>query len=132
MVPGTALITSSPPDVPSCCSKLTAYGSRAVIMLQFAVAAAVSLFMAVWRWTKLKESKVRDLPHLADYAHTRRGTYKVSIQRSHCSVNNGTSFSLGHALTQSPILINKVCVVHCCHAGVAGGAARRHRHNGQR
>jgi hypothetical protein len=40
-------------------SKLTAHGSRAVIMLQFAVAAAVSLFMAVWRWTKLKESKVR-------------------------------------------------------------------------
>jgi hypothetical protein len=40
-------------------SVLTSDGSRGVIMVQFAVAAAVSLFMTVWRYTKLKESKVR-------------------------------------------------------------------------
>jgi hypothetical protein len=33
-------------------------GSRNVIVVQFAVGAAVALFMAVWRFTRLKESKV--------------------------------------------------------------------------
>jgi hypothetical protein len=32
--------------------------SRNVVMIQFAVAAAVSLFMVLWRWFKLKESEV--------------------------------------------------------------------------
>lgn len=32
--------------------------SRTVVMLQFAVGAAVSLFMVAWRYFKLKESKV--------------------------------------------------------------------------
>jgi hypothetical protein len=34
-------------------------GSRNVVVVQFAVGAAVALFMAVWRFTRLKESKVR-------------------------------------------------------------------------
>lgn len=38
--------------------KLDAIPSRDIIMIQFAVAAAVSVFMTVWRYTKLKESKV--------------------------------------------------------------------------
>jgi hypothetical protein len=33
--------------------------SRNVVMIQFAVAAAVSMFMVLWRWFKLKESEVR-------------------------------------------------------------------------
>ncbi|KAI8468145.1 MAG: major facilitator superfamily domain-containing protein [Monoraphidium minutum] len=37
---------------------LDALASRNIIMLQFAVACAVSVFMTVWRWTKLKESAV--------------------------------------------------------------------------
>jgi hypothetical protein len=32
--------------------------SRNVVMIQFAVAAAVSVFMVLWRWFKLKESEV--------------------------------------------------------------------------
>lgn len=39
-------------------AKLDPIGSRNVIMIQFAVGAAVSLFMVVWRYFKLKESKV--------------------------------------------------------------------------
>lgn len=34
-------------------------GSRNVIIVQFAMGAAVALFMAVWRFTRLKESKVK-------------------------------------------------------------------------
>ena len=32
--------------------------SRNVVMIQFAVGAAVSVFMVMWRWWKLQESKV--------------------------------------------------------------------------
>lgn len=39
-------------------SKLDARRSRSVLMLQFAVGAAVSLGMVLWRFLKLKESKV--------------------------------------------------------------------------
>lgn len=39
-------------------STLDPTASRNVIMIQFAVGAAVSLFMVLWRWLKLKESKV--------------------------------------------------------------------------
>jgi hypothetical protein len=38
--------------------KLDGTASRNIIMLQFAVAAAVSVFMTLWRWFKLKESEV--------------------------------------------------------------------------
>lgn len=38
---------------------LDATHSRNVIMIQFAVGAAVSVFMVGWRWWKLQESKVR-------------------------------------------------------------------------
>jgi hypothetical protein len=40
-------------------SKLDSRGSRNVLMMQFAVGAAVSLGMVLWRYFKLKESKVR-------------------------------------------------------------------------
>jgi hypothetical protein len=39
-------------------SVLDATASRNVVMLQFAVGAAVSVAMVAWRWLKLKESKV--------------------------------------------------------------------------
>ncbi|GBF98449.1 proton phosphate symporter [Raphidocelis subcapitata] len=38
--------------------QLEALASRNIIIIQFAVAAAVSVFMTVWRFTRLKESKV--------------------------------------------------------------------------
>jgi hypothetical protein len=38
---------------------LDATHSRNVVMIQFAVGAAVSVFMVMWRWWKLQESKVR-------------------------------------------------------------------------
>jgi hypothetical protein len=46
------------PHVPAG-SKLDATHSRNVIMIQFGVGAAVSVFMVLWRWWKLQESKVR-------------------------------------------------------------------------
>ena len=39
-------------------SKLDSRTSRNVLMMQFAVGAAVSLAMVLWRYSKLKESKV--------------------------------------------------------------------------
>ena len=38
--------------------QLDAKGSRAVVMLQFAVGAGITIFMTLWRYTRLKESKV--------------------------------------------------------------------------
>jgi hypothetical protein len=38
---------------------LDATKARDVISIQFAVGAAVSVFMVLWRWLKLKESEVR-------------------------------------------------------------------------
>lgn len=39
-------------------SRLSVLGSRNVIILQFAVGAAVAVLMVLWRYTKLRESKV--------------------------------------------------------------------------
>lgn len=41
-------------------AELTVEGSRNVMTVQFAVGAAIGLFLFVYRYTKLKESKVRD------------------------------------------------------------------------
>lgn len=39
-------------------NRLTADGSRGVLTVQFAVGCAVTVIMVLWRYTKLKESKV--------------------------------------------------------------------------
>lgn len=59
-------------------------GSRNVIIVQFAVGAAVALFMAVWRFTRLKESKVRtEAPSQAAAALQDCSPDEVTPHRTH-------------------------------------------------
>jgi hypothetical protein len=100
---------------------LDATHSRNVIMIQFAVGAAVSVFMVGWRWWKLQESKVRSNWRESISVHlyvSCNCEFKAGAQRTVQNFQQSTLESTAHVPATSTLCLHSwakattTCLLH--------------------